>query len=104
MIKDIEQAIVDAQKKVDELKLSLKEEKLKSPDKKLATSLHSILCKYNHTDGCGWFYEFKDKKDDWGASSHGEYLKKAQNLIHKCKDLNIEPESAIDIVRMVNRL
>ena len=36
----------------------------------LATKLHDLLCKFNHTDGCGWFYEFSNGEPNWNMLAH----------------------------------
>lgn len=41
----------------------------------IAEGLHSKLCHYNHTDGCGWFY-------GPDAGPHAEYREKARALIN----------------------
>lgn len=88
MIQDIENEIAkvkeEHQKKLDELQHKLATEREKSFDQQVATELHGLLCTWNHTDGCGWFYEFKDKKDNWSGSAHNNYLMRAQKLIHHC--------------------
>lgn len=50
--------------------------------KDLADRLHSLDCGLNHTDYCGWFYDFQ-AKDPWERFSHKEYLKK----IVKCPEI-----------------
>lgn len=94
----------DIKKREQELvaaKEQLKKAKLESPDKQLAKELHNMLCYWNHTDGCGWFYEFKDNQHDWTAYAHGQYLLKAQNLIGKCKEHGIAVEEALSIYKLV---
>jgi hypothetical protein len=51
------------------------------PIERLAVELHDAKCTWNHTDGCGWFYEIRDGKHEWAGSSHGAYLKAARKLI-----------------------
>lgn len=97
----IEEQIKKRQQELKDLEGQLVEAKLQSPDKQLATELHGMLCQWNHTDGCGWYYEFKDKKDNWAGSSHGEYLKKAQKLIHKCEQENVTVDQAISLFKLV---
>jgi hypothetical protein len=80
----IEEKIKQHEQGLKDLQAQLVEAKLESPDHQLATELHDILCTHNHTDGCGWHYEFKNKKDDWLGHAHSEYLKKAQKLISHC--------------------
>jgi hypothetical protein len=33
----------------------------------LATALHNVQCRWNHTDGCSWYYE----EDEWKKPGHG---------------------------------
>jgi hypothetical protein len=47
-----------------------------SEDKKLAETLHKMLCTCNHTDGCGWYYD-----KDWNQAEHKHWLEKAQKLL-----------------------
>ena len=60
----------------------MKAEDKKSPELHLARCLacviHSRDCYYNHTDGCGWFYNAKDSE-----FSRGKYLKRAKAAIDK---------------------
>jgi hypothetical protein len=51
-------------------------------DKRLATIIHEDQCHWNHTDGCGWFYN--DEKDPtiWVKdTTRARYLKKANDLL-----------------------
>lgn len=97
----LEADIKKRERELAEAKAALEHAKKESPDKQLARELHSLLCTWNHTDGCGWFYEFKDKKDDWTGWAHGEYLKKAQRLIHKCNSQGCSPDQALELFRLV---
>ncbi len=63
-----------------------------SPSKQLATLLHKKLCRWNHTDGCAWFYE----EDNWESFSHKEYLNMANKML-KIADFEL-------CVKMVNIL
>ena len=67
----IEEQIKQHEQGLKDLQAQLVEAKLASPDHQLATELHSMLCTWNHTDGCGWFYEFTGKKDNWQGHAHG---------------------------------
>jgi hypothetical protein len=49
-------------------------------DKQLALELHELLCRWNHTDGCSWFYE-----KDWVGYSHERYLEKARAVLADTK-------------------
>jgi len=80
----IEEQIKQHEQGLKDLQAQLEEAKLESPDHQLAKELHSMLCNQNHTDGCGWHYEFTGKKDNWTGHAHSEYLKKAQKMICHC--------------------
>jgi len=97
----IEEQIKQHEQGLKDLQAQLEEAKLESPDKQLATELHNMLCTWNHTDGCGWFYEFNNKKDNWTSDAHGTYLKKAQKLIHKCEQEGVKVEQALGLFKMI---
>ena len=42
----------------------------------LAEFLHKSTCRWNHTDGCGWYY-----RDDWTDYEHKKYLAIAERLL-----------------------
>lgn len=100
----IEEKIKQHKAEMAKLEKELERAKLESPDHQLAKELHNMLCTWNHTDGCGWYYEFKNKEDDWTGSAHGAYLKKAQMLIHTCEQEKITVEKAISIYKMVSEV
>lgn len=41
-----------------------------------AEELHEKMCRWNHTDGCGWFWV-----NDWNDRVHQEWLGKAKALL-----------------------
>jgi hypothetical protein len=60
--------------------------------KELAIYLHSNFCHYNHTDGCGWEYEYsKDgngkTQHNWTGYSHKDYLEKAAKHLPHLKNI-----------------
>ena len=73
-------------KEIEELEVKLKllkEEKKKfdlmQPNYQLAEILHEKLCHWNHTDGCGWYYE---KWEGFGEKSERQrYLDKANKIL-----------------------
>lgn len=69
-------------------------------NQQLAIWLHGELCKHNHTDGCGWFYEVKGLIDDWSGHEHKMYLQKADNALAAANN-NIDMVK--NIVTAVNR-
>ncbi len=69
-IADLTRKLADAKADLDELN--------QMPEiKEVATELHELLCHWNHTDGCGWFYD----KGDWSEYSRKEYLEKAEAVL-----------------------
>jgi len=69
----------------------LQEERSKC-SKHLAEALHVLLCRGNHTDGCDWHY------GSWTQPSyaHQKYLRKAEALQEKLRDLDIDPVDFVD--------
>ena len=55
--------------------------------KKLAIYLHKNFCYANHTDACGWEYEFKKKDHDWSGYSHKHYLDQAAKHLPHLKNI-----------------
>lgn len=74
-----------------------------TPEQRIAIRLHDTTCRWNHTDGCGWFYEFKDKQHDWSGSSHKSYLEKAFKLINRCGGC-ARAEAALDASALLGGL
>lgn len=103
-ITEIEEKLKARKKEIAELEAALVRAKQESPDQQLARTLHTMLCGWNHTDGCGWFYEMKNKEDDWTGWAHGEYLKKANMLAHRCQKEGIEVAKALEVYKMVKGL
>lgn len=48
-----------------------------SSEQQLAEYMHEKLCRWNHTDGCSWYYE-----NDWHGDSHQKYLAAAARLYY----------------------
>lgn len=69
-------------------------------DERLAITLHEMLCRWNHTDGCGWEYEGKNGIPDWHGHAHGKYLGKARMILSCCKRLNIKAADVIEIIKI----
>ena len=97
----LEEKIKQHEQGLKDLQSQLIEAKLESTDHQLAKELHSMLCTYNHTDGCSWHYEFKNKNDDWTGSAHTEYLKKAQKLIGHCDREGMDITATLSAFKLV---
>jgi len=83
-LEDIDKETLKLEKALEEIKQVKKktlEQLASSPYIKIADNLHTILCKWNHTDGCGWYYEESNGVDDWKGQTHSRYLEKAQKLV-----------------------
>lgn len=88
---------VDIVKRREELQreleaLELKEQHLLalSDDARLAEELHSMQCRWNHTDGCGWFYEVHKDVVDWNGHSHSRWLTKAREVMRELPDMSVD--------------
>lgn len=92
----------EIQAEIDRLEAGLErvkqeKKKLMSPLQDLAIALHSTLCRWNHTDGCSWYYEISKDVHDWSRHEHGRYLTKAQNISNLCAKHNINIETVLEI-------
>ena len=101
-VKELDKLIQEQEKNL--AKLRRQKEKLEAqkltPEQELAIELHKKLCRWTHTDGCGWYYEMKDGIHEWDGgqySAHREWLKKAQKVIAS----GIQKETAIKLMEIV---
>jgi len=101
---EIEEKIKKHKAELAQLEKNLDVLKLESPERQLARELHNIVCTLNHGDGCGWFYEMKNQQDDWTGYAHGQYLKKANMLTHKCKQQGQSVEQAIEMFKLIREI
>ncbi len=64
----------------------------------LAEALHKATCTWNHTDGCGWYYEVADSYPvpTWEGWAHAEYFKKAVALEER-----LAPDVPIEVIILV---
>jgi len=63
--------------------------------------MHNRLCRWNHTDGCGWHYEVKDGIHDWNSHDHARWLRNA-NLVMRSVELH--PVSVNNIADFFEKL
>jgi hypothetical protein len=81
-----EQVLAELKQKVKDQEKKIADFKVMSDDKKLAEILHEKQCHWNHTDGCGWFYEkWTDNLGEYSARLN--YLAKAREIL---KDFTFE--------------
>ncbi len=100
----LREEIANLQSKLVEVEAAEEIERQLPAEHQLANILHELLCHWNHTDGCGWYYEFKNRVADWDRDTHKGYLKKAVNLIARCEREGITPEDAIRIYKLMEKL
>ena len=70
-------------------------------DEKLAVNLHDMLCRANHSDGCGWFYEIPKGEHNWAGSAHEPYLTKAHSVMQFCDIHKVAVETVVNLVRLL---
>lgn len=78
---DNSEEIKELKDKIEKLEVEQKTFDNLSDEIKLAELIHENTCRFNHTDGCGWFYEKWSNIKDGDNSARGGYLKKAINLL-----------------------
>lgn len=70
-------------------------------EKELATKLHSILCHWNHIDGCGWYY-FSEKDGIWEKDEgRMQYTQMARRMQKILKDSS--NNSIIDVISSLEK-
>ena len=63
----------------------------------VAEKLHSMLCHWNHTDGCSWEYEsWKEPRD-----TRMRYVEKAENLLAFTKGNGISTDVLFDLLEKI---
>lgn len=77
---DIQKDLDRMQQELEDVRAAAAEKAALPEDKQLAIELHELLCHWNHTDGCGWFYE-----KDWTGYAHERYLVKARAVLADTK-------------------
>lgn len=101
-MKKLEAEIAEKQQKLEELKEQHRLEALQAPEFKLAILLHDMTCKWNHTDGCSWYYEMvkhsKGEEHNWTGWAHDQFLRKARLIIKTPSLQGIELEQLIKIL------
>jgi hypothetical protein len=70
---------------------SAQEEARREPLKCVAERAHSLLCPYNHTDGCGWGYE-----KGWLYGEHNRWLTHYSDLVNGSRYRVNEPKMTLD--------
>jgi len=95
----LEKELAERQAEVAKIQAQIDAKKNYSSTEQLADFLHANLCKYNHTDGCGWYYEMKNGIDNWSGPDHQKYLAKANRITDICqKHMIPNTKIVIDII------
>jgi hypothetical protein len=106
----IQDDLVIARKRVKDLEAEEEKEALKKLNveervlREIAGLFHSMMCPYNHTDGCGWGYEEDTGGDRWRLSSHAEWLRKTEVAFCKKGSNRHMTEAKDDAIKFVNLL
>lgn len=103
-IKRLEAEIEQKKIEIVELERKLEKARNESPERRLAKDLHGLLCTWNHTDGCSWYYETKGNEDDWNGYTHSQYLKKAQKFICDCERKGVSVDKALEMYSLVKEV
>jgi hypothetical protein len=64
------------------------------PEYQVAERLHSLLCHWNHTDGCSWEYQTWQNPGD----ARMRYVEKAEGVLAFIKTHNIKLETFFDLL------
>ena len=72
-----------------------------TPTHHLAILLHDRLCKWNHTDGCGWHYFVRDGVHDWNEHAHQEYLRRANRVMQRLGQGPVTQDNILDFLNHV---
>jgi len=75
-----EREIEERESQVEKLEANQEEFDSLPENYKLAEKIHNVTCTWNHTDGCGWFYEnWKGELRD----TRKRYVEKADRVLKK---------------------
>lgn len=87
---DLDKQIAATEATLAELKRQKADFESMSADYSLAILLHETTCHSEHTERCGWYYEFKDGRHAWTGWTHDRYLTKARDLMDRLPTMGIE--------------
>lgn len=90
--------IAALRREADELEAAEKAFQAQPEDQQLAIKLHSMLCGWNHIDGCSWEYEGDGGKTDWNGHAHSRYLVKGRKMLSFCQTHGISTKDAVAIL------
>lgn len=104
--REIDKAIQRLNEEIDQLNAQRKVLNDLGDPMKLADVLHEIDCHWNHTDGCGWYYESWEgvAAGKWRNGTKEGYLEKAKKVLAVVNDYGIKVEDAISLFADVKKI
>lgn len=78
------------------LKTAKRELDTSTPTHHLAIALHQRLCRWNHTDGCGWHYEIKNGIHNWNDHAHVQWLRNANLVMQRVERDPVTPSNIVE--------
>lgn len=91
-VENIDKELLELEVKKQELLKKKEELKKLTPGQQLADILHSKQCRWNHTDGCGWYYSSWDNT----CATRMEYLRKANAILKE-----VDFDTAIKVIKLM---
>lgn len=79
------------QKQLEETQKKIKELESLTESQRLAEFLHDIMCHWNHTDGCGWYYYSWTKWNNSSMLQADKYNAKTEYHSKAVKMLRVVP-------------
>ena len=94
---------LELERQLEEVNEELESYEGSDPYEVLAEELHSMMCKANHTDGCGWYYH-KDTDYAVAGTLRYKYLEYGKTLQAYLSDVAGRSLGAEDVFRIMHRL
>jgi small-conductance mechanosensitive channel len=102
----LEEQIAALQSKLEQAKKAADALKTLKLEERIAIARHDVLCRWNHTDGCSWFYEIKDGIHQFHMNEHARQLLGAQKILRaldntKLSMYNLSKDEIMDVISAV---
>ena len=79
--------------------IAYNEQITKSKIGQFAIKLHKKRCMWNHTDGCGWYYEMIGNTDNWDGDSHRRWKNTATQVLNRLSNgVTVTEENYFDVM------